>query len=273
MPEQFSAEPLEGLEHVDARKMRGRKVIRGRTDRSLEGYDAWRCTDRTVPKGDGKHYGQRTINMPPAALVRTFGEPEMTQIMAHGSGQYDFEDANLDAFSIFDYKQTTLYHGLNREDEYYLTEVNLRKPHHKRKRKWPSIDEFWSCEEPMPFRFVCDDYAQWRKFLRWIRKEVAARERLGGAFEDEIEARFGSEFDISHGEWEHVGVINHDDIAVFKYDYTYHLNEAELKALKEKPEPIVRPIMFDLAQAERVFVDKDEIKRQEEEEKADLMDA
>ena len=71
-------------------------------------------------------------------------------------------------YMLFDYKMTDLYHGLNREDEYYNTPKNLRKPFHKRKRKWPSIQEFWESSEPQLFKLVCDDYADLRKFKRWF---------------------------------------------------------------------------------------------------------
>jgi hypothetical protein len=157
VPEEFADLPLDNMEHIHGRKLAVRKRILTKTNKSLAKYDAWRCFDRKVLKGDGKHYGVATITMAPAALVRTFGIPAMTQILAHGSGQYDFEDNNLDCYSLFDYKQTTLYHGLNHEDEYYETKVNLRKPLHKRKKAWPTIEEFWNDEEPKDFRLICDD--------------------------------------------------------------------------------------------------------------------
>jgi hypothetical protein len=43
------------------------------------------------------------------------------------------------------------------------------------------------------------------------------------------------------------------------------MTEAELKANKEKPEKIIPTKMIDLSKAERVFVDKEEIKRREQE--------
>jgi len=33
-----------------------RKIIRRRTDKNLDNYDAWRCSDRQVLKADGKHF-------------------------------------------------------------------------------------------------------------------------------------------------------------------------------------------------------------------------
>lgn len=205
----------------------------------------------------------------PASLVRCFGWPETSQVLLHGSGQYDFEDSSLDAYSIFDYKQTTLYHGLNREDEYYDTPKNMRKPPQARKRKWPDLEEFWTSEEPKPFRFVADDKAEWRKFVRWLRKEIEHREKIGGSYEQDALDKFGHEFDISHGEWDVKGKVNHDNIAVLQYDWTHHLTKAELKAVKKEdlPEPFESPKMPDLSAVERIFVDKDEIKQEMEEEK------
>ena len=108
IPEEFKDLEInpDELEHVNAKKLAGRKVIRTKSSRSLIGYDAWRCNDRTVPKGDGKHRGHRTLMLKPASLVRTFGWPATSTILLQGSGHYDFEDSNLDCYSIFDYKQT-----------------------------------------------------------------------------------------------------------------------------------------------------------------------
>jgi len=56
-----------------------------------------------------------------------------------GTGEFNFEDNNLDCFKLYDYKQTDLFHGLNREEEFYLQPRNLRKASHKRKRMWPTV--------------------------------------------------------------------------------------------------------------------------------------
>ena len=86
--------------------------------------------------------------IPPALLKRAFGTPDKSQSGFAGTGLFDFEDSNLDLYRLVDYKKTTWYHGLNREDEFYLKTKNLKKPEHKRKRKWPTPDEFWASEEP-----------------------------------------------------------------------------------------------------------------------------
>ena len=213
-------------------------------------------------KGDGKHFGVASLLISPAALVRTFGTPELSEIFVQGTGQISFEDNNLDCYCIFDYKKTDHYHGLNRDDEFYETPRNLRKPLHKRKVKYPTVEEFWTSEEPKEFRLVADDQADWKKFRRWVRREIANREKLGGEIDAEVEAKYGAEVNICTGNWETKARMETDP-ACFKYDYTYHLSKDELKALKDKPETLSPPSMFDLSKAKRVFIDKDDIKRQE----------
>ena len=33
----------------------------------------------------------------------------------------------------------------------------MSKPENKRKKKWPTVDEFWACEEPKPFRLMASE--------------------------------------------------------------------------------------------------------------------
>lgn len=80
----------------------------------------------------------------PSQLVKAFGMPTSTRTGFEGTGEYDFEDNNLDVFNIADYKKTDFYWGLNREDEYYEQDLGL--PPHKRRRKWPTIKEFWESD-------------------------------------------------------------------------------------------------------------------------------
>lgn len=67
------------------------------------------------------------------------------------------------------------------------------------------------------------------------------------------------------GDFTKVGKVNHDNIAVFKYDFTYFMTPDEIKKLpKEKqPEPLEIPKSFDFSKAERVFITKEELKRRE----------
>ena len=101
--------------------------------------------------------------------MKVFGIPDESSYAVVSTGEFNFEDNNLDCYKVFDYKQTDFYHGLNREDDYYTSPRNLRKPFHKRKRKWPTVEEFWNSEEPFEFKLTADEKSDVRRFKRWFR--------------------------------------------------------------------------------------------------------
>lgn len=43
---------------------------------------------------------------------------------------------------------------------------------HKRKQTYPSIKEFWESTEPKEFKLACDDQSDWKKFKRWLKREL-----------------------------------------------------------------------------------------------------
>lgn len=168
-------------------------------------------------------------------------------------------------YRIFDYKQTDFYHGYNREDEFYTTEKNLRKPEIKRKRKWPSRPEFWALEQPRPFRVIASEQAEWRKFKRWLKKHLEKIEATPDFDYDKAALDLHEpDLDICLGDWDEKGVVNHE-MAIYKWDSTYFLSEKEIAALpEERRQPLkVPPKSFDLAKAERIVVNKADLKVQE----------
>ena len=112
------------------RRASRKKILRTTRSRNLDEYDAWRNHDRQVFFHDTLHPAAAKLMLVPSDLWKVFGEPEEPQMGAEMSGEYVFEDNNLDMFHLFDYKQTDTYHGLNREDEYYTKPKNLRRPFH-----------------------------------------------------------------------------------------------------------------------------------------------
>jgi len=173
IPEEFKDVAAKEEDIKPPRKNRVKRPrIYTRSDKNLHNYDVWRCFDRNLIVASGKDKAVCKLLIPPALLKRAFGFPDKNQIGFAGTGQYEFEDTNLDLFRILDYKQTTLYHGLNREESFYLNTKNIRKPDHKRNKPWPSVEEFWNCEEPKEFRLLCTEQADWRKFKRWFNKHL-----------------------------------------------------------------------------------------------------
>ena len=106
----------------------------------------------------------------PADLWRVFGMPDEPQNPVTGTGEYNFEDNNLDCFKVYDYKQTDHFHGLNREEDYYTKPKNMSKKFHLRKRPYPTVEEFWNSEEPVEFKLAADEKADLGRFRRWFRK-------------------------------------------------------------------------------------------------------
>lgn len=103
------------------------------------------------------------------------------------TGCYFFEDSNLDSFILFDWKQTTITWGKNLPDSEYDNQENIMPLH--RIRKFPSLEEFWSSNEHQEFRYNFSRYAERRKFLKWILKEVDGEEV--NSLEKELNDKFG----------------------------------------------------------------------------------
>ena len=170
IPEEFQDLPIAGITPKDFKKKKtNKKLIRTRKSSLMTNYDAWRVHDRETMAGGIKRKNVAKLLIAPKHLRHTFGIPDHPRDGIWCTGEYHFEDNNLDLYKLYDYKQTDLFHGLNRDDEYYTTEKNLRKPHHKRKRKWPTIEEFWDLEEPVVFKLAADSYADVPRFKRWMR--------------------------------------------------------------------------------------------------------
>jgi hypothetical protein len=72
------------------------------------------------------------IEIPPAVLVGLFGPPGPASLEGKVSGDYRFTSDAGDVFTLYDYKQTTLYHG--DDDE-----------------RWPTPAAFWAGTEPVEF--------------------------------------------------------------------------------------------------------------------------
>lgn len=181
------------------------------------------------------------------------------------TGYFDFEDTNLDLYRIFDYKKTDLYHGLPREDSFYTTEKNMKRPEKRRKRKWPSQEEFWELETPIEFRVLCSNKADWRKFRKWLRRHLHLIE-LDPEFDFDKMAleKYADEKDICVGDFSEKGKLNHE-MAIYKWDASIYMTEEEIAALPEERKPVLYepPKYIDLSKAERVHINKDEMQIQE----------
>lgn len=117
--------------------------------------------------------------------------------------------------------------------------------------------------EPMPFRLLAAEQANWRQFRRWLIQHLRKIEHSDYDYDRDCLNKFDSELDICIGDFDKKGHIN-TEMAIFSWDNTIFMTEDEIKKLPEEKKQKVYPAqMFDLAKAERIFVDKSELKVQE----------
>lgn len=105
IPEEFkNLEVEDDYSPKKSRRSRRSKRVYTRSDKSLVGYDVWRSFDRNLITATGQDPACCKLMIPPALLKRAFGFPDKTQTGITGSGNYDFEDSNLDLYRLHDYK-------------------------------------------------------------------------------------------------------------------------------------------------------------------------
>lgn len=110
----------------------------------------------------------------------------------------------------------------------------MRKPERKRVRKWPTIDEFWTSDEPKMFRLMAADHADWRKFRRWILKHLKTIENSDFDYDAECMKLHGETIrnEICLGDFDRKGIIN-TDMAIFKWNNQMFMSQDEIKKLTD----------------------------------------
>mmetsp|Transcript_6808 Transcript_6808/g.11473 ORF Transcript_6808/g.11473 Transcript_6808/m.11473 type:complete len:432 (+) Transcript_6808:297-1592(+) len=262
IPEEFKdVEVEEGFKPIQWRRnITKRKYIKSRNKKPMYDYDAWRCFDRQLLHFSHKDPIVTKIMVPPALLVRAFGSPDRSHLGFWCTGHIDFEDANLDLFRLYDYKETDFYHGLNREAEYYDKLSNLKKPERKRRRMWPTITEFWELEEPREFRMISNPYSEWKRFRKWFKRELLKVEDDPSYDYDKMAlAKYEADMDVCLLDYDKKGEV-HTDVAVYKWNYHNLMTEEEIKNMSddlrlETPEPPKCPA--DFSKVQRHILDKD----------------
>lgn len=231
-------------------------------------YDAWRCHDRSVFMADHRHPSIAKLWIAPSDLIKVFGMPDQPSFAIVSTGEFNFEDNNLDCYKLFDYKQTIVYRGLNREDDYYLNAKNMRRPLHRRKKPWPTVEEFWTSTEPKEFKLTADEYADKRRFRRWFNAMLRQGVEAEQSAEERILAKYASKIDICMGNFEEKGVIN-TEMAVHKLDVSQFMTEEELKEYPHGPVSLTEPPkMFDLSKAKRIKVSREELALKQKQQEA-----
>lgn len=89
-------------------KRKPKKTINQFRAGTLDKYDAWRSTDRNLYQMGREEDCTVKLQLIPHLLVKAFGWPSMDSPEKYVSGEYVFEDTNLDLFVIYEFNQTTL---------------------------------------------------------------------------------------------------------------------------------------------------------------------
>lgn len=137
----------------------------------------------------------------------------------------------------------------------------MKRPEKKRKRVWPTREEFWALETPIEFRVITNDRSDWRKFRKWLRRHLRKIEQDPDFDFDKIALeKHKEEKDICIGDFEEKGKLNHE-MAVYKWDASIYMTKEEIDALPEerKPQLYDPPKYFDLSKAERIIIKKEEM--------------
>jgi hypothetical protein len=225
------AEELKKKEDAIELKIKSREVLPRRKrrlyvapkhDTNIEKYAVWRVFDRELVKFH-PHSMPVVCKIPlaPKYLQKVFGKGKDPTKNAASTLEYDFEDNNLDLFILYDFAATTQHWGPNRVDYDYNNQENIHP--RKRVKQWPTPEEFWNSEEEHLFRLNCSEYADFRKFKKWIISRVNEA-KTKESFDESVKKVHGDFelFDDYSKKYE----IKHDP-AIFKYTMNYFLESGE----------------------------------------------
>ena len=139
------------------------------------------------------------------------------------------------------------------------------KRHEKRRvKKWPSVTAFWEIEEPIEFRLLAGEQADWRKFKRWFNRHLRGIEGSNFDYDTECMAKHEDTLDICMGDYDKKDKVQ-TEMAVFQWNNTMFMSKEEIEKMPKEKKTVqpVAPVMFDLSKAERVVINKADLKVQE----------
>jgi hypothetical protein len=164
---------------------RRRKVYdKPKHDLSIENYHVYRKWENTLPKFDDHCVPVVCkVMISPAKLMKVFGVPNVgwDKFQRSATMEYNFEDSNWDTFLLYDYRETTDFWGPNKPNYDYENQSHIQP--RKRRTKYPTREEFWASNDTYAFRINCTEYADFRKFRKWILQHMEEKENKPGLHE------------------------------------------------------------------------------------------
>lgn len=136
-------------------------------------------------------------------------------------------------FKLIEYKKSSYYYGYPREPEFYKAKKIVSKPDHKRVKVWPTPEEFWLSDDPVEFKLLCNDLADWRKFRRWLRRHLRMiEENPEFDYDKECLELWEENMDICLGDFEKESEIN-TEMGAFKWNNGLFMSKEEIDKLPE----------------------------------------
>ena len=250
---------IEGYKPPVSRRAK-RKVILTKSSRDLTNYSAWKSYDRDILVPFYNRTPTSVIKLSPKLMRHVFGDPDWNP-SSTSSGIYKFEDSNLDCFVVAEPHRTTATRGVNKSPEFYENERQT-KPSGRREKPWHEFEEFWNSEDEYDFFIFSDNYAEYRKFKAWIRREIA-RNKDKPSIKERVQQKYGDlfqcfdDYDVDYSDYNERGAEN---MGIFNFSWVDHLDKKERKELKNEIPPLPTPaefLPFDIA--EKMDLSKEEL--------------
>jgi len=223
---------------------RKRKIIRTRRSRDISNYDCWVSFNRDLLVAEYHRTPVSKISVPPAVLRHIFGDPFWAPASTT-TGIYTFEDTNLDVFVIAEPNWTTGTREPNKDPEYYEIQKNSFQ---KGRREEPRLsrDEFWDSEEDQEFFIFTSNYAEYRKFKTWLRKQILEL-KDEKSLEEKVNEKYGdmfSQFDDYDTDYSKYNERGAESMGIFNYRWSDYLDDKERKEYKDEIPPLPKPAEF-----------------------------
>jgi hypothetical protein len=172
---------------------RKRRVYdRPKHDTNIEQYAAWRVFASRIDRPDQYEQPKLAfkIKVCPQLLLKTVGVHSWPSRFAPASTrEYYFEDDSLSQYVLYDFRETTQYHGANLQDYDYDSQLHIEP--RKRKTKYPSLQEFWAQDE-VELRCAATPHAEYMKFKAWLTRRLEAYRHRPHGFDEEVDQALGN---------------------------------------------------------------------------------
>ena len=114
----------------------------------------------------------------------------------------------------------------------------------------------------MVFKLIGDDYAELRKFKRWLLLKLRKADTMERSFDQKVLSKYKNEVDVCLGDFDEKSTPN-TEMAVFNVDWTQFMTPEEVKKQVEELKPLTKAKYLDPEKANRIKITREQIKLME----------